>query len=252
MYKICLFLFSFLFSFSCFCITTDQPSCFFTPPPNWVFLSPEKWAPRVEVAFIPKAKQGLAPSIVLAVEEIKVGLAEYLKVVRAIYKRTRKTSCYSVDLAEEGLAHLLGSAHLLRIDMETKYGPLCKLQLIFIKENKAYVLSATALKKEFSVYLKAFRETLKSFTCTCDLYASLPKDLKADLETLETAILKKWNTLLVQKTNFEELFNQTEFQELYWLPLQKKVLEDCQTLGAHWQMIVLRSIREQLHTSCLK
>lgn len=248
MYKICLFLFSFLFSPSCFCITTDQPSCFFTPPPNWDFADPKILAPRVKVAFIGKTKQALAPSVILAVEEIKVDLAEYLKAVQAIYEKTRKTSWCSMGLMKTQA----GPAHLLQIDTETKYGHLRKLQLIFIKENKAYILTTTALKKEFSSHLEAFQKTLQSFTCTCDLYASLPKDLKADLERLETALLEKWNTLLTKKTDFEEMFNQVEFQELYWLPLQKKVLEDCQTLGAYWQMIVLRSIREQLHVSYLK
>ncbi|HEV3269845.1 MAG TPA: hypothetical protein VGZ69_04265 [Candidatus Rhabdochlamydia sp.] len=243
MYKICLFLFSCLFSPSCFCITTDQPSCFFTPPPGWDFADPKILAPRVKIAFVGKTKQALAPSIILAAEEIKVGLPEYLKAVQAIYERTRKTSWRSMGLIKTQA----GPAHLLQIDTETKYGPLRKLQLIFIKENKAYILTTTALKKEFSSHLEAFQKTLSSFTCTCDLYASLPKELKTGLESLETALLKKWNTL--EKTSFEEMFNQTEFQEIYWLPLQKKVLEDCQKLGAYWQMIVLRSIRENLHES---
>ncbi|PWU15196.1 MAG: hypothetical protein C5B45_03125 [Chlamydiae bacterium] len=248
MYKICLLLFSFLFSSSCFCITTSQSSCFFTPPPNWDFADPKILAPRVKVAFIGKTKQALAPSVILAIEEIKVDLPEYLKAVQAIYEKTRKTSWRSMGLIKTQA----GPAHLLQIDTETKYGPLRKLQLIFIKENKAYILTTTALKKEFSSHLEAFRKTLSSFTCTCDLYASLPKELKADLECLEASLLKKWNALLVKKTSFEELFNQTEFQKIYWLPLQKKVLEDCQKLGAYWQMIVLRSIREQLHASYLK
>lgn len=247
MYKICLFLFSFLFFSSCFCITTGQPSCFFTPPPDWDFADPKILAPRVKIAFVGKTKQALPPSVILAVEEIKVSLPEYLKAVQTIYEKTRKTSWHSMGLIKTQA----GPAHLLQIDTETKYGPLRKLQLIFIKENKAYILTTTALKKEFSTHLKAFQKTLSSFTCTCDLYASLPKELKTDLESLEATLLKKWNALPVQKNSFEEMFNQTEFQEIYWLPLQKKVIEDYQKLGAYWQMMVLRSIREQLHASCL-
>ncbi|MDR2539111.1 MAG: hypothetical protein LBC45_00560 [Chlamydiales bacterium] len=253
MYKISLFLCSFLFSLSCFCITTGQPSCFFTPPPNWDFADPKIWAPRVKVAFISKTKQKtLAPSVILAVEETKADLPKYLQAVQAIYEKKRKTRWCNVDLAKAGLAHLSNSAHLLQIDMKTQYGSVRKLQLIFIKENKAYILTTTALKKEFSNYLEAFQKTLSSFTYTCDLYTPLSKELKTDLEQLETALFEKWKALLVKKTGFEEMFNQTEFQELYWLPLQKKVLEDCQTLGAYWQMIVLRSIREQIRANYLK
>lgn len=248
MHKICLFLFSFCFFSSSFSITTSQPSCFFTPPPNWDFADPKILAPRVKIAFIGKTKQALAPSVILAVEEIKVGLSEYLKAVEAIYEKTRKTSWRNMGLIKTQA----GPAYLLQIDTETKYGPIRKWQLIFIRENKAYILTTTALKKEFSSQLKTFQKTLRSFTCTYDLYASLPKELKVDLERLETALLEKWSALLIKKTGFEEMFNQTEFQELYWLPLQRKVLEECQALGAYWQMIVLKSIREQLHARYLK
>ena len=248
MVKICLLLFSFLLSPSCFCVTTDQPSCFFTPPPNWDFADPKILAPRVKIAFVGKTKQALAPSVILAVEDIKVGLPEYLKAVQAIYEKTRKTSWRSMGLIQTQA----GPAHLLQIDTETKYGPLRKFQLIFIQDDKAYILTTTALKKEFSSHLASFQRTLSSFTCTCDLYTSLPRELKANLERLETALLEKWNALLVKKSSFEEMFNQTEFQEGYWLPLQKKVLEDGQTLGAYWQMLVLRSIREQLRANYLK
>lgn len=244
MHKTNVFLFALLFSASCFCITTGQPSCFFTPPPNWDFADPKILAPRVKIAFVGKTKHALAPSIILAVEEIKVDLPEYLKAVQTIYEKTRKTSWRSMGL----LKTQAGFAPLMQIDTETKYGPLRKLQLIFIQENKAYVLTTSALKEEFSSHAKAFQKTLSSFTCTCDLYAPLNQELKRNLEKLESSLLKKWNDLLQKKTSFEEMFNQPELQSLYWLPLQKKIIEDCQELGAYWQMIVLRSIREELHT----
>ena len=96
MYKICLFLFSFLFFSSCFCITTGQPSCFFTPPPDWDFADPKILAPRVKIAFVGKTKQALPPSVILAVEEIKVSLPEYLKILKTIYKKNRKIRCHSI------------------------------------------------------------------------------------------------------------------------------------------------------------
>lgn len=240
LHKKYLFLVALLFSTSCFCITTNEPSCFFIPPPDWDFADPKILASRVKVAFVGKTKQALAPSVILAVEEVKVDLPEYVKAVEAIYERTRKTSWRSMGFIKTQA----GPAHLMQIDTETKYGPLRKLQLIFIKENKAYVLTTTALKKEFSTHSAAFYKVLSSFSCTHDLYASIPQEVKTDLEKLETALLTKWNAL--QQTSFEEMFSQIDFQKSYWLPLQKKVLKDCQELGAYWQMMVLRSFREKL------
>lgn len=243
--KMCFLLSCFLSLSSCFCIITDQPICFFIPPAGWDFADPKILAPRVKIAFIGKAKSVLAPSIILAEEDIKVGLPEYLKAVQTIYEKTRKTSCRHMG----SIQTQAGLAHLMQIDTETKYGPLRKLQLIFIKDSKAYVLTTSALKKEFSVYSDAFHKTLLSFACTRDLYAPLSQGLQTDLELLENALIKKWSDLSKQGTGSEELFNKAEFQKLYWLPLQKKVLEDCQGQGAYWQMIVLKSIYKRLLAS---
>ena len=242
MHKAYLFFLSLFFFPSCFCITVDQPACFFTPPPRWDFADPKALAPRVKIAFVGKTKYALAPSINLAVEEVQVELPEYVKAVEALYKKARKTSWHHIGFIKTQA----GPAHLMQIDTETKYGPLRKLQLIFIKENTAYVLTAAALKKEFSFHLHAFQKALRSFTCTYDLYAPLRQELQTDLEQLESALIKKWNSFPKENLSFEELFNKAEFQELYWLPLQRKVIEDCQTLGAYWQIIVLSSLREHL------
>jgi hypothetical protein len=235
-------LFSFLFFSPCFCITTNQPVCFFTPPPDWDFANPKILAPRVKIAFVGKTKQALAPSVILAVESTKAALPEYLKAVENIYEKTRKTSWRHMGLINT----YSGPAHLMQIDSETKYGPLRKLQLIFVKDGKAYVLTTSALKKEFPTYLAAFQKTLLSFTCTCDLYAPLSLELQTHLERLENALMKKWSSLSKKEKSFEEVFNQVEFQENYWLPLQKKILEDSQGLGAYWQTVVLESIYNRL------
>lgn len=240
--KICFLLFCFLSLPSCFCITTDQPTCFFTPPAGWDFADPKILAPRVKIAFVGKTRSALAPSIILAEEDIKVGSSEYLKAVQIIYKKARKTSCRNMG----SLQTQAGLAHLMQIDTETKYGPLRKLQLIFIKDNKAYVLTTSALKKDFSVHSDAFHKTLLSFACTCDLYAPLGQELQADLELLENALVNKWRGFPKQEIGSEDFFNTAEFQKSYWLPLQKKVLEDCKEQGAYWQMLVLKSIYKRL------
>ena len=204
-----------------------QTHPYFKPPKEWQFAEPDHELSRVQVCFLGKNKKGLCPSINLASEPIAVSLAEYLKAVKDLHQADRRNSWR--DLGK--IQTCAGEARLTEIESPTEYGPLRMLQMIFVKENQAYIVTAAALKEEFSEFYREFKNALSSFTLTQDLIAEVPqKDrqekLKSSLKDLHDAYQKK--------------YPDAEFQTKYLVPFQNFLLKEFADMGPHWQLLALQ------------
>lgn len=219
-----------------------DPFCFFTPPPGWEIADPKSLSSRVKIAFLKNTGKGFCPSINLAVEETDVSLYDYLKAVRAIHEQDRGNQWRALGKVRTEA----GLAQLTEIDASTEWGPIRLLQLILIKEGRAYVITAAALREEFSNFYKDFQSSFRSMTLSTDLLSNIPQ-----LERRETLKLKEQKLLdaaqnALAKSGETNLLDDTSFQKKYWLPFQKSIVNNFGDMGAFWQVLLLRNTQEKL------
>lgn len=207
--------------------------CFFVPPAGWEFADPKTLAPMVKIAFLKKSSKGFCASINLAVEETSASLNDYLKAVKAIHEQDRANQWRALGKVSTAA----GLAQLTEIDTTSDFGPVRILQAILVKEGRAYVLTAAALREEISAYYKDFQSAFRSLTLTSDLMSNIPQ-----LERREALKLKQ-NQLVDALAN--AAFDSPDFQEKHWLPFQKTVIDDFADMGAFWQVLLLRATLEK-------
>jgi len=238
------FFFCLAFVFFYFC-PIQAFYCYFIPPKEWQLAAPEHLSPSVEVGFIGKSKKNFSPSLNLASEPVNVSLAEYVKIVKKLHESDRNNRWRELGK----FSSAAGEGLLTEIDTRTEVGPIRLLQFIMIKEGKAYVLTAGALKEEFANYYEEFEKTFSSLTFASDLFAGIKNvKLKEKLEEKLKDLKTTWNTM-EKKGTFEERFNDKKFQKDHWIPLQNFLTKDFTEIGAHWQILMLKHIREELQSS---
>lgn len=212
---------------------------FFVPPEGWQLADPRTLSPRVLIAFLGENSAGFCPSLNLAVEEANVSLSSYLKAVKAIHLADSRNRWRDVGKIQTRA----GEARLTEIDTQTEWGPVRLLQMIFLKDRKAYVLTGAALKEECGKLYKDFSKAFRSFTLTSDLFSSIPQEDRRE-------ILKKMydnlKTATTPRESIEQLHDDKEFQEKLWQPFQNKVLNDFADMGAHWQVLMLQTSQQGL------
>ncbi len=227
-----------LFLFSLFCPFFAHASyCYFHPPKGWLAANPESLSPRVQIGFLGKNKKGFCPSLNLALEEVQVSLAEYLKAVKQIHEADRNNRWRSLGK----IRTRAGEAELTEMDTKTQWGAIRLLQLILIKQGTAYILTAAALKEEFPQFYKEFQTAFQSLDIVEDLFAIIPSQERRD--ALKQKQIQLREALLAAS---EKKFEDRNFQKKYWEPFQKKIVEDFADMGAHWQELALKSIQEEL------
>lgn len=232
----------FLFFF-CLLFTQAYAESFFVPPKGWEIADPRTFSPHVQLAFLKNTGKGFCPSINLAVEETDVSLSEYLKAVKAIHEQDKGNHWRLLGKVRTPA----GLAQLTEIDSTTAFGPVRLLQLILLKEGHAYVVTAAALREEFSNFYKEFQTSFRSLTITSDLFANIPQlDLRENLKQAQAKLYSAAEERLRSQENIPNLLEDPAFREKHWTVYQKTVLSDFEEMGAYWQILVLRSAYEKL------
>lgn len=147
-----------------------RSTCFFIPPEDWEFAHPDMLSPRVHICFLGKNSKGLAPSVNLATEPVQLSLDAYVEEVRKIYASDPNSRWRDLGPFKT----LFGTGKLIELESPTPAGVARLVQLIVIKDRVAYILTAGALKEEFSKYYKIFDHVLRSFQFSSDLISSYP------------------------------------------------------------------------------
>jgi hypothetical protein len=202
--------------------------CFFIPPKGWEVANPELLAPHVHICFLGTSSKGLAPSINLATEVVDTSLETYIQEVRKIHlsdpnSRWRDLGKYT---------SLLGEGRLTELETPTELGVARMVQLIMIKEGVAYILTASALKEEFSKYYRIFDQALHSLQSSSNLTESYPS---------KTEQLKK----LVKSLSLQGAHSE-QFQKNIWEPFEKKIIKDFTEMGPYWQILFLKEVRAEI------
>lgn len=200
--------------------------CFFLPPKDWSAADPSILSPRVKVGFIgPPSQLGFCPSINLAEEKVACNLQDYLIAVKKIHSSNRHKEWSYLGTCRTSA----GEAALTQIDLPSQAGPMRLLQLIFLKDNNAYILTSACLKKEFIQYLPIFRETFQTLQVTDDLYSAV-----ADEERLKEA--RRLNTEAECAVRREKAIS-SEMSE--WRAFQDFMIGEFGDLGPYWQALAI-------------
>lgn len=117
-----------------------------------------------------------------------------------------------------------GEGHLAEISCSSPLGPVKMLQAIYIRDRKAYILTAAALQKEFSRHQKEILRSLQSLKIGP---AFAPLSNGGQKEKLQRLF-----------TSLDSCSSEKE-QEKYWKTLQKEVTA-IDEMGPHWQFLVLK------------
>lgn len=136
---------------------TDQVFVTFTPPSGWQMADSEKLLPSVKMMVVGKGLHEFPPSINLSVETFPGTLSQYLKRVKEINQ--------SVGAEWKDLGKILtkaGEASYSQVDRKTQWGEVRMMHVILNKDGMIYVMTAAALKDEFSRYYKAFFDSMSS------------------------------------------------------------------------------------------
>ncbi len=221
-------------------------TCFFIPPTGWEIADPETLAPRVEICFLGKSSKGLAPSVNLATESVNVSLEAYVEAVRKIHKADPNS--HWRDLGK--FKTPMGEGRLTELESPTDLGRARLVQLIVIKNQTAYVLTAAALKEEFSKYYKTFDQVFRSLQLSSNLLESYPsKSQQLLLHQLIQSLENRFLTLLTDQTTAEKALSSEPFYTDVWEPFEKKMINTFTEMGPYWQILVLSEIRTKLLTT---
>lgn len=202
----------------------DCKFCYFIPPKGWELADQSKLSPRVKICFLGKSSSSLLPSVNLATEEVDISLKAYVDIVKRDCESD--PNCLFRDLGKYKTS--LGEGRLTEREVKTKWGTSRQVQLIVIKDKEAYILTASALKEEFSRHYQEFERVLQSLTWTDDLTALVaPSDKKESLR---------------------QLIGNLQIQKEAWEPFQQKIINDFTEMGPYWQILLLRDIQHQLLT----
>jgi hypothetical protein len=199
----------------------------FTPPENWDCADPKILSSHVRIGFLGKEKNSLRPSINLASETISASKDDYLLAVKKLHTSTPNTTFR--DLGP--FSTQAGEAHLFDVITKTAYGQLHMLQMIFIKNDEAFVLTGAATVDSFLSEYPHFIKAFKSFTLTDNLLSLIPDaEKKASLLSLYDDLKKQIPAKTAKKT---------------WEKFQNFVLNDYKELGSYWQILYLKQVQEE-------
>lgn len=216
---------------------------YFVPPKNWLITHPKFFAPSVQFGVVGKNKKGFVPSINLAIEEVQVSLNEYIKTIKKLHEADRDNRWRDLG----SIQTKAGPARVTEIDTKTEWGAVRLLQSIMIKDGFAYILTAAALKEEFSEFYDQFEKVFKSFTITTNLFDCIPKSKKK--EKLQAKLKKLKQGWLFNENHISEAqarFSDKHFQKNHWIPFQKFLMSDFNDMGAHWQTLMAQRVSDEL------
>ena len=131
----------------------------FNRPKGWKTADTKELSPLIKTMLIGTGKEEFPPTITIAIEPFEGTLKDYLKIVKNI-NDDQKTEWKNLGK----MTTKAGVANLSQYDEKSNWGLVRTMTAILVKNGNAYILSATALKSEFSGFYKDFFEAMKSFS----------------------------------------------------------------------------------------
>lgn len=128
-----------------------------TPPPNWRMAETKELPKHVKVLIVGKGKHSMPPSINLGYEIFSGSLKDYLKIIKNF---NQSQGDPWVDLGT--IETQAGQASLSQVEITTQWGPIKEMHVILARNGIIYIVTAAALKEEFSSFYPLFLEAFRS------------------------------------------------------------------------------------------
>jgi hypothetical protein len=205
-----------------------NPIPIIVPPQNWECVHPQKLSSEIQIAFLGKGASDFRPSLNLAVEEIDVPLDVYIKSVRRIHEsemnmKWRDLGPFTFNSGKGRLAEISGSSPMGEVKM---------LQGIYVQDRFAYIVTGAVLKDEFASQQKTVLNAIRSLTIAPDLFSTIA-------DASQRSSLQDCFRSFSHLTSPEERQNE-------WSHLQNVILKDFSSMGAHWQILILKEGYQQI------
>ncbi|MEC7838401.1 MAG: hypothetical protein VX777_00005 [Chlamydiota bacterium] len=229
-------------------------SVMFNPPEGWHLADPKALPPSVKLMVVGQSASSFPPSINLGTEKFDGNLKKYLNMIKSI------NESQGSDWKDLGTIRTqAGTASLSQVDAKTEWGEIRMMHVILVRETTAYILTAAALKEEFSKFYKDFFKSMRSLRFNKDVYDMIGSSARQNVLKQENDKLKKaWQAFYKKarslcdekspETKVEKIFASKEFQEQYWTPFKEMISTDYKDMGKGWQKQLLNQIQNELMT----
>ncbi len=220
----------------------------FTPPEGWSVADPSQLPPRVKVMVIGKGAANYPPSMNLGMEPYKGTVNDYLKSVKAI------NDSHGSEWKNLGMITTqAGNASLSQVDMTTQWGDVRLMHVILKKDGILYVLTAAALKSEFSTFYKDFFAAFRSVRFNKDAFSMLASSRrKSELQKAVKTLQDNWQAYIQQNNasgNLAAVFQSDPFYHEQWLPFVQMLEKDYSDMGPVWKDYLLNKTKNDLLSS---
>lgn len=185
--------------------------CLFAPPADWEIADPKMPSKRAVVSFVDKNKNRFCPSMNLTHEKVSVPVKEYLSIIEKNFKAKKQKWRHLGQIKTQS-----GMAELTQIEAKTKYGEARIFQAILYKGEDIFILTASALKKDFGRHAPSLEKAIRSMRVVDDLFT---------VAVNGAALREAWQKR--QEELESKLFNEM-------------VLEAGNELGIVWQLQILK------------
>lgn len=225
----------------------------FTPPSGWHLADITTLnLPHVKVMVVGKGPTHLPPSMNLSTEPYKGTLKQYLKTVKNM------NAAKGDEWKDLGTIRTeAGNASLSQVDTKSQWGNMRLMQVILLKNQHIYILTASALKDEFSLFYKDFFAAMRSLRVAKDVFdAVIDQDQRKQLKAAADKLQSQWKTLLAQQQKDspdialnemkDNLFNSEQFQNTVWKPFKEMIDQKYNNQGPEWQSLVMQKMEDQL------
>ena len=232
----------------------DEGMVLFTPPTNWRLAAQDALPPHVKAMVVGTGPSSFPPSMNLSSEPFVGSLKQYLKTVKSL------NDAQGYEWKDLGTIRTeAGNASLSQVDTKSQWGDIRLMHVILIKNKRVYILTASALKEEFSIFYKDFFSALRSIRVTHDLYEMITDTQERNqLKKAATQLEAEWKNRMRLKIAAEPqlpkdelkmgVFNDQSFQESHWRPFQEMLKQKYGNLGPEWQTLFLNKLEGSLHT----
>ncbi len=231
----------------------EEEVILFTPPSGWHLADTSSFnLPHVKVMVVGKGPSHLPPSMNLSMEPYKGSLKQYLRTVKNM------NAAKGDEWKDLGTIRTeAGNASLSQVDTKTQWGTMRLMQVILLKNQNIYILTASALKDEFSLFYKDFFAAMRSLRVAKDVFeAIIDQDQRKQIKAAADKVQSQWQTMLAEKQQEspdlalaeikQNIFHSEQFQNTVWKPFTEMIDQKYNNQGPEWQSLVIQKMEDQL------
>lgn len=231
---------------------SEEEIIFVAPPSGWMSVDTKSLPTHVQFMVVGKGPSSFPPSLNLSWEPYPGTLKQYLKIVKNM------NTAQGYEWKDLGTIQTQsGTGSLSQVDTKTQWGDVRLMHVILVKNGNVYIVTASALKNEFSLFYKEFFTAMRSLKIIQHLYEMISNPQEQNQLKLAVQKLQaQWQALLKEKqkenaqmewtTLQNNVFQSEAFQNQIWLPFKKILEQKSQQLGKEGYALFLQKLEDQL------